>query len=163
MCSVAVRLPHVALHLQSRNAQPTELVDLGKDSKRRPQRYNCLLMILNGALAVCYETRLTASSYLCPGNTRANGDKNEDYASTFIFEVNLLLSVKSSRADFEQNDYAAVKEEQVSHTEPDDPLFRLEPARGKCYVICFNPNHALTLAELKKEDIVPIVKTWWVL
>jgi UDPglucose--hexose-1-phosphate uridylyltransferase len=45
---------------------------------------------------------------------------------------------------------------------PEDPLFQQEPARGKCHVICFNPKHSLTLAELEVEQVVPIVKVWWV-
>src|SRR5688572_12473137 len=27
-----------------------------------------------------------ADCYLCPGNVRANGDRNPDYASTFVFD-----------------------------------------------------------------------------
>ena len=34
-----------------------------------------------------------AKCYLCPGNERASGDRNEKYTSTFVFE----------------NDYAALK------------------------------------------------------
>lgn len=41
--------------------------------------------------------------YLCPGNERAQGDKNPHYDSTFVFV----------------NDYSAVKEEQAAFTPPD--------------------------------------------
>jgi hypothetical protein len=44
-----------------------------------------------------------------------------------------------------------------------DALFRTEPARGQCYVICFSPNHAITLAEMQAVEIVRIVEAWCVL
>ena len=93
--------------------------------------------------------------YLCPGNTRASGAKNDFYSSTFVFE----------------NDYAALKDAQPeSHEEPQDnahtSLFRMQPARGKCYVVCFHPNHNLTLARMfsspysPQTHIVPVIHTW---
>lgn len=92
--------------------------------------------------------------YLCPGNTRATGATNDTYTNTFIFE----------------NDYAALKPDEVEAKEESDSiaarLFRVEPARGKCYVLCFNPRHDLTLAQLttppysSQTHIVPIVEAW---
>jgi UDPglucose--hexose-1-phosphate uridylyltransferase len=41
--------------------------------------------------------------YLCPGNSRASGDKNPDYTNTFAFV----------------NDYSAVKEEQPEYEKTD--------------------------------------------
>ena len=96
-----------------------------------------------------------AKCYLCPGNERASGDRNEKYTSTFVFE----------------NDYAALKPLEVAPP-PAAPsalhadLFRSEPARGRCYVMCFNPAHNLTLAQLSSppysaaSHIVPIVEAW---
>lgn len=46
------------------------------------------------------------------------------------------------------------------------PLLRQQSARGKCYVVCFNPAHHLSLAELTtapytaEKDIMPIVRAW---
>lgn len=46
------------------------------------------------------------------------------------------------------------------------PLIKLQPARGKCFVICFNPAHNLTIAQLTtppysaSSHIVPIIKVW---
>ncbi|OAV95170.1 galactose-1-phosphate uridylyltransferase [Puccinia triticina 1-1 BBBD Race 1] len=88
--------------------------------------------------------------YLCPNNTRAGGQLTENYTSTYFFE----------------NDFAAVNDLEVSQKcAPDsDPLrmvlHRTEPARGKCYVICYNPRHDLTMAELTPEEILPIIKAW---
>ncbi|KAH9812871.1 HIT-like domain-containing protein [Melampsora americana] len=85
--------------------------------------------------------------YLCPGNTRAEGQQNPNYTSTFTFE----------------NDYAAVTDTETSPGHDDTlpkSLFRTEIARGKCFVICFNPRHDLTIAELEAKEIVPIVDAW---
>ena len=46
------------------------------------------------------------------------------------------------------------------------PLIRSQPARGRCYVICFNPAHNLTIANLTtapysaSSHIVPIITAW---
>jgi UDPglucose--hexose-1-phosphate uridylyltransferase len=46
------------------------------------------------------------------------------------------------------------------------PLIRSQPARGRCYVICFNPAHNLTIANLStppcspSTHIVPIIQAW---
>lgn len=88
--------------------------------------------------------------YLCPSNTRANGSKNPAFDSTFVFV----------------NDYSAVKEHQPDYTPaPSDgslksKLLRAEGVTGKCYVICFSPNHNVTLADMAPADIVPIIETW---
>ena len=93
--------------------------------------------------------------YLCPGNVRATGAKNDAYESTFVFE----------------NDYAALKPDDLESDQDktdsiSSRLFRVEPARGRCYVLCFNPRHDLTLARLTSppysanKNIVPIVEAW---
>ncbi|GAC92711.1 hypothetical protein PHSY_000266 [Pseudozyma hubeiensis SY62] len=88
--------------------------------------------------------------YLCPNNTRATGQKNDDYSSTFFFE----------------NDYAALRPQAVAEEKNQHPLLQSHPARGRCYVICFNPQHNLTLAQLSTppfspdEHIVPIIRSW---
>ena len=39
-------------------------------------------------------------------------------------------------------------------------LLRAEAVTGKCYVITFSPCHNLTLADLRPEQILPVIKTW---
>jgi len=39
-------------------------------------------------------------------------------------------------------------------------LLRAESVTGKCYVICFNPAHNLTLADMSPEQVIPIIETW---
>jgi UDPglucose--hexose-1-phosphate uridylyltransferase len=88
--------------------------------------------------------------YLCPGNTRASGDKNPQYDNTFVFV----------------NDYSAVKESQDDYNSSDEPgslssrLLQVEPVKGKCYVLTFSSAHNITLADMSPDEIVPIVKTW---
>ena len=42
----------------------------------------------------------------------------------------------------------------------DDDLLVVEPATGRCRVICFSPRHDLTLAEMPAAEIRPVVDTW---
>ena len=83
--------------------------------------------------------------YLCPGNNRAGGSVNPPYDSTFIFV----------------NDYAAllpdalpVEEQQASQ------LLIGEPVRGVCKVLCFHPDHGLTLARMTQPEIRVVVDAW---
>lgn len=88
--------------------------------------------------------------YLCPRNSRAQGDKNPDYKNTFVFT----------------NDYSAVKESQqeykpeVKEGDLESLLLRAEPVTGKCYVLTFSPQHNLTLADLSPKEILPVVEMW---
>ncbi len=81
--------------------------------------------------------------YLCPGNARAGGDRNPDYASTFAFD----------------NDFPALTPEE-SPGAMDDGLFAARPERGVCRVVCFTPDHALTLARMPVQAIAGVVDSW---
>ncbi|GAA5895034.1 hypothetical protein JCM5296_000942 [Sporobolomyces johnsonii] len=91
-----------------------------------------------------------AKCYLCPGNTRAGGKLTEKYDGTYVFE----------------NDFAALLPDLVSPSPPSSSnpaissLFRTEPARGKCFVICFSPRHDLTVAEMRDEEIERVIEAW---
>ncbi|MBA2380558.1 MAG: UDP-glucose--hexose-1-phosphate uridylyltransferase [Chloroflexi bacterium] len=87
--------------------------------------------------------RYDPTCYLCPGNTRANGAVNPDYADTFVFT----------------NDYAAL--------EPDAPnivihadLLRAESESGACRVLCFSRRHDLTLAAMSGPDVRRVIDLW---
>lgn len=84
--------------------------------------------------------------YLCPGNARTSGEKNPDYAHTFVF----------------QNDFAALLQNEESAPETSDcnGLVRRTPERGICRVICFSPRHDLTLAEMDQSALRRIVDLW---
>jgi UDPglucose--hexose-1-phosphate uridylyltransferase len=84
------------------------------------------------------------SCYLCPGGTRAGGEKNPAYTGTFVFD----------------NDFAALKPDAAQDDGAADPLFRTEAVAGQCRVVCFSPRHDLTLAELPPEALVTVLDTF---
>jgi len=84
------------------------------------------------------------SCYLCPGNARAGGQENPDYATTFVFD----------------NDFPALLPESAAPTTDEGGLLVSEPATGRCRVICFSPRHDMTLAEMAPAEIRPVVDTW---
>jgi UDPglucose--hexose-1-phosphate uridylyltransferase len=84
--------------------------------------------------------------YLCPGNRRAQGVANPDYAGTFAFD----------------NDFSALLPDTpvAGGGETADTLFRAEAVRGRCRVLCFSPRHDLTLAEMSPVEIAGVVDLW---
>jgi UDPglucose--hexose-1-phosphate uridylyltransferase len=81
--------------------------------------------------------------YLCPGNHRAGGKRNPSYTGVFAFT----------------NDYAALLPDGPEEIE-DVGLLRAETERGTCRVLCFHPDHSLTLAGMEVPDIVRVVEAW---
>src|SRR3712207_2090173 len=82
--------------------------------------------------------------YLCPGNTRANGEQNPQYTSTFVFE----------------NDFAALLPDTPPAQLDEGGLLRAESEGGICRVLCFSPRHDLTLAQMAVPDIRTVVDLW---
>lgn len=82
--------------------------------------------------------------YLCAGNTRSNGVKNDNYTDCFVFE----------------NDFSALLQEEVSYEKNDNELFQLKPERGINKVVCFSPKHNLTLAEMEINAIEKVIQVW---
>ena len=81
--------------------------------------------------------------YLCPTNTRINGEINPDYKDVFIFT----------------NDFAALQKD--SHAfEVNDGLLIAKSETGICKVICFSPDHSKSLAEMEVEEIKKVVNAW---
>jgi len=81
--------------------------------------------------------------YLCPGNVRANGERNPEYPDTFVFT----------------NDFAALQ--------PDSPVERLEDGllvaeveQGTCRVLCFSPRHDVGLATMPAAAVRRVVDVW---
>jgi len=83
------------------------------------------------------------SCYLCPGNTRANGERNPAYDSTFVFT----------------NDFAALQTDLATESVRDG-LLRAESERGTCRVICFSPRHDLSMARMDTGQIRTVVDLW---
>ncbi len=82
--------------------------------------------------------------YLCPGNTRAGGETNPDYDSTYVFT----------------NDFAALLPETPTAEMEANGLLRTESVRGICRVICFSPRHDLSLPEMAVPEIRQVVDAW---
>jgi UDPglucose--hexose-1-phosphate uridylyltransferase len=86
--------------------------------------------------------------YLCPGNERAGGAVNPAYEGVFAFV----------------NDYAALMPEVAAAADDAEggssPLLRAKPARGLCKVLCYHPDHSLTLARMTPAEIRPVVDAW---
>lgn len=72
--------------------------------------------------------------YLCAGNLRANGERNPDYTSVYVFD----------------NDFAALLPDAPSMEAPalNHTFFTSKPERGMARVICFSPRHDLTIADM---------------
>jgi UDPglucose--hexose-1-phosphate uridylyltransferase len=49
---------------------------------------------------------------------------------------------------------------EIPASQPVSNLLRAEPARGLCKVICFHPDHSLTLARMTQPEIRRVVDTW---
>ena len=81
--------------------------------------------------------------YLCPGNERAGGHTNDVYTDPYVFT----------------NDFASLLPDS-SGASLEDGFLRARGERGTCRVICFSPNHALTIPELEEDDIRKVIKAW---
>jgi UDPglucose--hexose-1-phosphate uridylyltransferase len=59
------------------------------------------------------------------------------------------------------NDYSALLPELAEAAEPPaSPLLLAEPARGLCKVLCYHPDHSLTLARMTRDEIRSVVDAW---
>ncbi len=84
--------------------------------------------------------------YLCPRNERIGGEQNPDYGSTYVFD----------------NDFPALLDESQQHEDASDthPLFQSQSIAGTCKVICFSPEHSLTLPKLSADAMRDVVNIW---
>jgi UDPglucose--hexose-1-phosphate uridylyltransferase len=82
--------------------------------------------------------------YLCPGNKRAGGNVTPRYESVYTFD----------------NDFAALLPDSPTPEIDPIPLLKAERERGRCEVICFHPNHSLTLPRMELVDIRRVVDAW---
>jgi len=88
--------------------------------------------------------RYLPDCYLCPGNARVGGRRNPHYTGTFVFD----------------NDLPCVGAAAPATLEPVPPPYRNRPAHGVARVICYDPRHDLTVAEMSVAQIVAIIQVW---
>jgi UDPglucose--hexose-1-phosphate uridylyltransferase len=85
-----------------------------------------------------------ATCFLCPSNARVGGERNPNYATTYVFA----------------NDFAALMPEVPNAPPSTDPLFQIQAEQGTSRVICFSPDHSKTLPLLSDAEILAVVQTW---
>jgi len=86
-----------------------------------------------------------AGCYLCPGNVRANGERNPQYEQTFAFTNDFAALMPDARsAGIQTGSYLL--------------LARSEP--GTSRVVCFSPRHDLDLGAMAAEDCRGVVDLW---
>ncbi|UZH55437.1 UDP-glucose--hexose-1-phosphate uridylyltransferase [Salinimicrobium tongyeongense] len=84
-----------------------------------------------------------ADCFLCPGNKRASGDTNPNYTNPYTF----------------RNDFSALLPEGPKE-EFEDGLLKASAETGICRVVCFSPDHSLTLPVMNTSDIVKVIRKW---
>jgi UDPglucose--hexose-1-phosphate uridylyltransferase len=72
------------------------------------------------------------------------GERNPDYQHTYVFT----------------NDFAAMMADSPDAVQGPDDLFQVMSARGTSRVICFSPDHSLSLPELSLTSIGQVIQTW---
>ena len=76
--------------------------------------------------------------YLCPGNERSSGQRNDRYSGVFVFD----------------NDHPCVGPSAPTSLATPPTIYSTRPATGISRVVCFTPTHNLTLAQLGEAEIL---------
>jgi UDPglucose--hexose-1-phosphate uridylyltransferase len=82
--------------------------------------------------------------YLCPGNKRSDGTVNPGYEKAFAFT----------------NDFSALLADTPAGEMNLDDLLIAKSESGICRVICFSPDHSLTLPLMSEAAIVNVIELW---
>ncbi len=82
--------------------------------------------------------------YLCPGNDRAGAAKNPNYPGVFVFD----------------NDFAALLADSPEPDAHTSDLFQCHAERGRSRVICYSPQHNLSLGGLSSKAMLDVINTW---
>ena len=82
--------------------------------------------------------------YMCPGNTRAAGQRNPKYEGTLVFD----------------NDYPALLSGTPEGSLDDGGLIVARSESGICRVVCFSSRHDLTVARMQPRDLRRVVDVW---
>jgi UDPglucose--hexose-1-phosphate uridylyltransferase len=84
--------------------------------------------------------------YLCPGNPRIHGAQNPDYQGVYIFDNDHPVVGLNA---------PAIPEEKQSNGQG---LYRRAPAEGIARVVCFDPRHHVTLADVSVEQVAAVFR-----
>jgi UDPglucose--hexose-1-phosphate uridylyltransferase len=81
---------------------------------------------------------------LCPSNKRSDGTLNPAYENPYVFTNDFsALLIDAAQGEVNINNLLVAKSE-----------------AGICRVICFSPNHSLTLPIMSEPDIIKVVELW---
>ena len=80
--------------------------------------------------------------YLCPGNTRSSGKRNDNYSGVFVFD----------------NDHPCVGPAAPAELSPAPGIYRNQSANGLARVVCFDCRHNVTLAQLSEARILELLQ-----
>lgn len=81
---------------------------------------------------------------LCPGNARADGAVNPSFTGPYVFT----------------NDFSALLPNTPVGGENINDILISKSASGICRVICFSPDHSLTLPSMSQEAIEQVIALW---
>lgn len=96
------------------------------------------------AIATAQLPTYDPSCYLCPSNKRSDGTVNPAYTGPYVFT----------------NDFSALLSDTPSGELNEDDLLVSKSESGICRVICFSPDHSLTLPLMQVVDIVKVIQLW---
>ncbi len=82
--------------------------------------------------------------YLCPGNRRVSGQRNDAYGGIYVFD----------------NDHPAFSPRAPTHLASPPGIYRNAPASGMTRVMCYSPHHTRSLAECSLEVFEQVLATW---
>ena len=82
--------------------------------------------------------------YMCPGNKRSTGAANPEYKDVFVFD----------------NDFPALLPSDPSASLNIKNLLIAESETGICRVLCFSPQHDLTLSMMELQNIRAVIDAW---
>ena len=85
-----------------------------------------------------------ADCYLCPGNLRVSGKRNDLYTGTFVFD----------------NDHPCVDRAAPADLAVPPGIYRNRPASGIARVVCYSPKHNLSLAEIELAGVENLLQVW---
>jgi UDPglucose--hexose-1-phosphate uridylyltransferase len=98
--------------------------------------------------------------YLCPTNTRANGEKNPNYPDVFAF-TNDFAALLTDEVKMISDKGGRISEIRNPKSEiGGSSLFQVKHERGMSRVICFSPRHDLTIPEMTTDQIRKVVDLW---
>ncbi|MBT6170684.1 MAG: UDP-glucose--hexose-1-phosphate uridylyltransferase [Flavobacteriaceae bacterium] len=80
--------------------------------------------------------------YLCPGNLRVNNEKTPTYSDTYSFT----------------NDFSALLDSRENNFK--EGLLEAHSESGICKVLCYSPNHSITIPLMSINEILLVIKLW---